>query len=401
MKTIVNIIQIWYHESVTIMRDKGILVFILFVPLAYPLLYSYVYTNEVVREVPVAVVDEAGSALSREFMRKMDASPDVCVHVRCADMAEAREQLKRREVYGIIRIPSSFTRDLWQGEQAHVGLYCDMCSMLYYKNLLLTATDVSLEMNKNIKVEYYLPATTDRQEEITRMPIEYRQTALYNPQSGFAAFLIPPVLMLIIQQTLFLGIGMSMGDLREKYRGSVIPFHRVYKHPVHIVLGKTLFYFLLYWVMGIYMFAFVTRIFGLPQLGHYATFLAFLVPYLLSCIFMGITLSFLVWRREDCIMLFVFLSVPLLFLSGVSWPGSAMPSFWRYVSWLFPSTFGLNGYVRLAGMGASLGDIAFEWRGLWVQTAAYFLTSCLFYRRQIMKLCFSRRHESKKRRSVF
>ena len=390
MKTIVNSIQIWYQELITIMHDKGILIFILFVPLAYPLLYSYVYTNEVVREVPAAVVDESNSALSREFLRKIDASPDVRIHTRCTDMAEAQELLKRQEVYGIIRIPSSFTRDLWQGEQTHIGLYCDMCSMLYYKNLMLAATNVSLEMNKDIKVERHLPATTDRQEEIIRMPIEYQQTALYNPQSGFAAFLIPPVLMLIIQQTLFLGIGMSMGESREKYMGSVIPFHKAYKNPIHIILGKTLFYFLLYLLMGIYMFTFVTRIFGLPQLGHYGTFLAFLVPYLLSCIFMGMTLSFLVWRREDCIMLFVFLSVPLLFLSGISWPGATIPAFWKYISWLFPSTFGMNGYVRLTGMGASLGDIAFEYKGLWIQAIVYFLIACLFYHRQIKSLLINR-----------
>lgn len=386
MKAICNIIEIWYHELTTVMRDKGILIFILFVPLAYPLLYSYVYTNEVVREVPAAVVDESQSALSREFIRKMDASPDVRIAARCGSMAEAEELLKRQEVYGIVRIPSTFTRDLWKGEQSHVGLYCDMCSMLYYKALMLTATNVSLEMNKEIKVTRYLPATTERQAEITRMPIEYDYIPLYNPQSGFAAFLIPPVLMLIIQQTLFLGVGMSMGDSRERYRGSVIPFKRSYKHPVHIVLGKSMLYFLLYLLMGIYMFTFVTRAFGLPQLGRYGTFLAFLVPYLLACIFLAMVLSAFVYRREDCIMLFVFLSVPLLFLSGISWPGSAMPTFWKYVSWIFPSTFGMNGYVRLQGMGASLSDIAFEYRGLWTQAGIYFLMACAIYQREIRRL---------------
>lgn len=147
-----------------------------------------------------------------------------------------------------------------------------------------------------------------------------------------------------------------------------------------------MFYFLLYLLMGIYMFTFVTRTFGLPQLGHYGTFLAFLVPYLLSCIFLAMTLSALVWRREDCIMLFVFLSVPLLFLSGISWPGAAMPTFWKYVSWLFPSTFGMNGYVRITGMGASLSDVAFEYGGLWVQAIVYCLMACLFYRREIRRL---------------
>ena len=146
MKSIMNILQIWYNELTTVMRDKGILIFILFVPLAYPLLYSYVYTNEVVRDVPAAVVDESNSALSREFIRKMDASPDVSIHSRCQNMKEAEELIKQQEVYGIIRIPSTFERDIWKGEQTSIGLYCDMCSMLYYKALMLTATNFYIDM---------------------------------------------------------------------------------------------------------------------------------------------------------------------------------------------------------------------------------------------------------------
>ena len=385
MKSLFNILQIWYNELTTVMRDKGIVIFILFVPLVYPLIYSFVYTNEVVREVPLAVVDESNTALSREFIRKMDSSADVHIHTYCPDMTQAEELLRRQEVYGVLRIPSTFALDIWRGDQTSVGLYCDMCSMLYYKAFVLTATNVSLEMNKDIKIER-LHTSTRRQEEIAKMPIEYDYVSLYNPQSGFAAFLIPPVLMLIIQQTLFLGIGMSAGDTREKCRGSFVPFGRIYKNPLHIALGKTMFYLLLYVLLGVYMFAFVTQWFKLPQLGEYAEFLAFLIPYLLACISMAMVLSALVYRREDCIMLFVFLSVPLLFLSGISWPGAAVPKFWRYVSWLFPSTFGLNGYVRLQGMGASISDIAFEVRGLWIQTGVYFCIACILYRIQIKKL---------------
>ncbi|MGM9694972.1 MAG: ABC transporter permease [Alloprevotella sp.] len=386
MNPITNIIQIWHRELTTVFRDKGILIFVLFVPLAYPLLYSYVYTNEVVREVPAAVVDDSHTALSREMIRKIDASPDVSIVAECTDMSEAQELMKRQEIRGVIRIPSSFTRDLWLGEQTHVGLYCDMSSMLYYKSLLLTTTNVSLEMNKDIKVDRHLPASTDREEEIARMPIDYEEVALYNPQNGFAAFLIPPVLMLIIQQTLFLGIGMAAGNSREKFCGSLLPPGLSRRNPLTILIGKMLFWFLLYWLIGIYMCVVVTPLFGLPQLGRFPTFLAFLTPFLLACIFMSMTLSALVWRREDCIMLFVSLSVPLLFLSGISWPGSAMPAFWKHVSHLFPSTFGMNGYVRIMGCGASLRDVSGEYVGLWIQTVAYFLLSLLVYAGQIRRL---------------
>lgn len=391
MRLIENIMTIWLNEFKTILRDKGIMIFILFVPLCYPLLYSYVYNNEVVREVPAAVVDDCNSKLSREFIRKTDASPDVRIVCHCSDMSEAKELMKRQRIYGIIHIPASLDRDLWHGDQTHIGLYCDMSSMLYYKALLLTATNVSLDMNKDIKINRYIHPTTAREAEIAKMPVNYDYVPLYNPQSGFAAFLIPPVLMLIIQQTLLLGIGMSMGNTLERYRGSVIPLNRAYKNPVNIVLAKALFFFLLYLLLGVYMFTLVTRWFGLPQLGRYTTYVAFLVPYLLACIFGAMTCSFLVYRREDCILLFVFLSVPFLFLSGVSWPAAAMPAFWKYLSWLVPSTFGMNGYVRINSCGASLADVAFEYRGLWIQAGVYFILACLLYRRRIKCLVRRRR----------
>ena len=88
-------------------------------------------------------------------------------------------------------------------------------------------------------------------------------------------------------------------------------------------------------------------------------------------------------------LLFVFTSVPLLFLSVISWPSAAMPDFWRYISYIFPSTFGINGYVRINSMGATLNEVAFEYRALWLQAGIYFITTCIVYRWQIMQ---SRKH---------
>lgn len=379
-KSLINIIQIWMTEMNEIIHDKGILIFIIFVPLCYPLLYSYVYTNEVVREVPFAVIDDNNSSSSREFIRKMDATPDAKLVAHCNSVEEARQLLKESKIYGVVHIPKTFTYDIWRGEQTTVGLYCSMSSLLYYKALLLAANNVSLDMNRDIKVEQHLHPTTREDEKISRMPIEYDYVSLYNPQSGFAAFLIPPVLMLIIQQTLFLGIGMSMGNQREKCLARMLPKRKWYRRPFDIVTGKAIFYFMLYLLMAIYMYTAVTRWFGLPNLGDYYVFLQFIVPYILACIFMAMVLSVLVYRREDCIMLFVFLSVPLLFMSGISWPSSEIPTIWKYVSWLFPSTFRMNGYLRIMGNGASIADIRHEYIGLWCQVVVYATLACIMYR---------------------
>lgn len=384
-----DLIYIWYHECHTVLRDKGILIFIVFVPLAYPLLYSYVYTNEVCRDVPVAVVDDCRSSLSREFISKVDATPDARVMGIYRSVAEAEELVKHHNAYGIMRIPESFNHDLQLGDQTSVGLYCDLSSMLYYKALLLACTDVSLSMNNDIKVER-IGTSTMRDEEIAKMPILYDHISLYNPQGGFAAFLIPPILMLIIQQTLLLGIGMEMGNTREKYNGSVIPHDFHYRRIMPIVWGKALFYLPIYFIEGVYMVTCVNHWFHLPTLGNYWTFIAFIIPYSLACIFFAITLSSLIYRREDCILIFVFMSVPMVFLSGVSWPASNIPMFWKCFSYLFPSTLGMNAYPRIMTMGCNLNDIAPFYVGIWVQAAFYFATSCWVYIRNIRKMLYGK-----------
>ena len=379
-----SVFYICQKELKAVFKDQGVLIFFLLVPLAYPLLYAFIYTGEVVREVPAAVVDMNKSTLSREFIRKVDATPDVKIQSHCADMEEAKLLLKESKVYGVIYIPESFSSDINKGIQTQVTLYCDMSGMLYYKAILTASTEVSLKMNKAIKVKR-AGNTTDRQDEISATPITYEAVNLFNPQAGYASFLLPAVLILIIQQTLLLGVGLSAGTARENNRfRDLVPLSRQYQGTLRIVLGKSSAYFIVYAIVSAYILCVVPKIFSLVQIAQAGTLAAFILPYVLSCIFFAMTCSIFIHHREACMMIYVFTSVPLLFISGVSWPGSAIPAFWRVISWMFPSTFGINGYIAINSMGATLDQVLPEFRALWVQTGVYFLTTCIVYRRQIM-----------------
>lgn len=379
-----SVFYICQKELKAVFKDQGVLIFFLLVPLAYPLLYAFIYTGEVVREVPAAVVDMNKSTLSREFIRKVDATPDVKIQSHCADMEEAKLLLKESKVYGVIYIPESFSSDINKGIQTQVTLYCDMSGMLYYKAILTASTEVSLKMNKAIKVKR-AGNTTDRQDEISATPITYEAVNLFNPQAGYASFLLPAVLILIIQQTLLLGVGLSAGTARENNRfRDLVPLSRQYQGTLRIVLGKSSAYFIIYAIVSAYILCVVPKIFSLVQIAQAGTLAAFILPYVLSCIFFAMTCSIFIHHREACMMIYVFTSVPLLFISGVSWPGSAIPEFWRVISWMFPSTFGINGYIAINSMGATLDQVLPEFRALWIQTGVYFLTTCIVYRRQIM-----------------
>lgn len=397
-----DLFYIWWEELKSVFKDQGVLIFFFLVPLAYPILYAFIYTNETVREVPVAVVDLSHSSLSRKFLRNVDASADLHIVTYCSDLEEAKEIMRQKGAYGTIYIPEHFSDDIVKGIQTQVQIYCDMSGLLYYKALLSTCTDVSLEMNKRIKISR-LGNTTDRQDEVGTQPLEYENVALFNPQNGFASFLIPAVLILIIQQTLLLGIGLAAGTARENNRfRDLVPLNKRYHGTLRIVLSKSLVYFMIYMLMGTYILCAVPRMFSLVQIAQPDVLFAFLIPYLLACIFFAMTASIAIRNRETCMLIFVFTSLPLLFISGISWPGAAVPSFWKYVSWLFPSTFGINGFVRINSMGATLQEVLFEYRALWLQTGVYFLTTCWVYRHQILlsrKHALARLHEMRKTRS--
>ena len=380
---------VWRFEMKQVIRDEGVLMFCLVVPLAYPLIYSWIYNNETVREVPVVVVDLSHSQESRKFIRMCDASPDVHVTSYAADLDDAQSLVSRQVVKGIYLIPADFGTNLNRMQQGTVSVYCDMALMLTYKAIYQTAMAVASEMGAEIQTKL-AGNCTNREDLITTSPLEVKDVPMFNPQGGYGTSVLPAVLMLIIQQTLALGIGLAAGTARERNRYSdLVPIHKCYGGVGRIISGKALCYLMVYAVMSTYLTMVVPRWFHFLQLAAWQDLLALLVPYLLACVFFGMTVSCLVHYRENVILLMVFVSVPLLFMSGVSWPQSAIPGYWQGVSWLFPSTFGIRAYVRMNSMGATLGDVMFEVRCLWLQAAAYFGTACLVYGAQVR---LTRRH---------
>ncbi len=376
---------IWKDELKNVFKDSGVMIFFFLVPFVYPLLYAFIYNNEVVHNAKMVVVDQSDSYLSREYIRKVDATADVKVVAVCADMEEAKRMLDEKKAYGILYFPGEFSKDIHKGKQATVSLYCDMSALLFYKAFLLATTEVSFEIGKELRAQNN-PSSTIEQEKITINPIPYESVALFNSQNGFASFLVPAILILVIQQTLILGIGMLGGTAREKNRfHSLVPVSRHFNGTLRIVFGKSLTYLLLYVVVCIWALGVVPKLFSLPQVGEPWTVMLFVLPYLFASIFLSMTLSGFMTSRESPMLVFVFTSVILLFISGVSWPKEAIPPYWKAVGYLFPSTPGIQGFIRINTAGATLNEVAHEYRTLWIQAGVYFITACMIYRYQILR----------------
>lgn len=367
-----TILSIYINELKACATDLGVMVFFVLVPLGYPLLYTYIYSQEVVRDIPVAAVDMSHTPVSRKFLSNADATPEIAITRHCTSIDEARILIGQNKVRGIIYVPQEFSHNLQRDEQAHISIYCNMASLFYYKAILVSCTKVSLAMNREIQIKK-MNGYTAREESISTTPITATAIGISNPVTGFADFVIPAILVLILQQTMLLGIGMRMGTEHEKIAGTWC------KQQTHntlaLLTGRTAAYFTIYVPITAYTLCVVPALFGLSQLAQPATLAVFMLPYLLAAIFIAITTGSIIRERETPMLLFVFTSVPFLFLSGISWPGSAIPTFWKAISYLLPSTPAINGFVSINQTGATLTDVTAEYHLLWLQACVYAFTA--------------------------
>ena len=382
---IIDVAKVWMHEYRQIFKDEGTLLFVILVPLLYPVLYSWIYNNEVVKEVPVAVVDCSHSAMAREFVRHCDASSDVKVAYRCNSLEEAKDLVGHQKVYGVIYMPEDFGTRLGRMEQAHVSVYCNMGLMLTYKAIFQTCTAVAADLNSRIQIELS-GAYTAREGDITASPINVRDVPMFNNTGGYGNFILPGVLVLVLQQVLLLGIGMAYGTSYEKHGFVRLkPMLERNFGLSRIMVGRTLGFFVLFVMLSAWVLLAIPCIFNFVHIMPRGEFLLFTIPYLLACIFFAITFSFIVRQRENVMLLVVFTSVPFLFMSGVSWPKSNIPEIWQLTSYLFPSTFGIQGFIKLNTMGCLFSDVWPEIKALWMQVIVYGALATLVTRWQVKR----------------
>ena len=104
------------HEWHAIATNPAILLVLAGGIFLYGLLYNYMYAPNLVRKAPVAVVDLSHSALSREYIRLLDATPQTAVYGQTPNILEARQWMKQGDVAGILYLPADFEARVARGE---------------------------------------------------------------------------------------------------------------------------------------------------------------------------------------------------------------------------------------------------------------------------------------------
>ena len=358
-------------ELSAIFHDSGALLLIVIALPLYTIIYSIAYGGEVVRDVSIAVVDKDNTPSSRKFITGIANGPNTRVKYEPQDMLEAQQLYFHDKIFGIVYIPKGFERKLLSGIQAEIGIILDGSHLLLYRQVLEQVASNTLTQGANIEFMRLIERKDSKIEAISTIePVTLDVHHLYNRSLGYGSFVMPSVVMVIIQQTLIIGLAMIAS--RRRTKGLYVE-----RYSTSSILAKLLVYIVIYGINLTIILSVIWPIFGFPYSGNTIDLAIFTLLYITSTLSLGLAVAQLFKRREAPLMLLLCTSVPILLLAGVSYPREAY-SQWLYdIGRLLPSSSGVDGFIAIASRGATLGDVAPEVVTLSLLTIFYLIIALI------------------------
>jgi ABC-2 type transport system permease protein len=370
----IGVVRAFAAEYGQALRDRGAFGLLVLAPLIYGVLYPQPYLGQLVRAIPIAVVDDDSTELSRRLVQALNGHEAIRVAERPSTLAEAQAALQRREVFAILDIPAGTERDVLWGRPARLPAYVDSVYFLLYNRTVQGILESTAAVNADLQSgELRADGSRYRAALARNSPVEVLNQPLFNPTGGYASYIVPAAFMLILQQTLLMGAA-TLGGVAFEQGGSGA---RRRRGGFAAVLGQGLAHLLLVLPGAVLFLVVLPRVYGFSATTRLVDLLAFLIPFILSVSFLGQFVSAWFTRRETAVLLFIAISLPLFFLVGVAWPVEAIPPALHDAAFVFPSTSAIDGLVRINQMDARLADVFSDWIRLWGLTVVYGVLAAL------------------------
>jgi ABC-2 type transport system permease protein len=346
-----------------VLGTRGAFILLVLAPLVYGLYYPQPYLNQILRKIPIAVVDNDLSELSRGIVQTLDASGAVEVAVRANTLAEARAAMDRGEAFAVVGIPPRTQRDVLKGDTARLPIYADATYLFIFRTMS-TGISVAIDtLSSELAAGGARSGDSLAKAALAAIsPADILLQPIFNPVGGYASYIVPAAFVLILQQMLLIGASMLTGAALAQAAGGAFAS----------VLGRGIAHLTIYLPALALYFIVLPRFYGFSTLGQPLQLFAVASMFVLATSFMGQAVGAWFKRPETPTLIFLGTSLPQFFLAGFSWPREAIPKPVLAAGYLFPSDLAIDGIVRIGQLGASLWEVAHDWRGLWVLAVVYF-----------------------------
>lgn len=379
MKKFIDIIK---DEFDLFRKESGAMLIMIIGVVAYSIFYMLPYSTEIIKEAPIGVVDFDGTKMSHEFIRNLNATDSVDVVSRPVSIDEAKHLFYKGDIKGYVIVPRDFQKEIKRGSQAVVSTYADSSYLIIYKTIYSAVVQTAINYGAKIEIGKLLKKGMSKDVAMTvKQPFEFVQVPLYNPAGGYETYVYPVILILILHQTLVVGIGLMQGtrhELKENYckKEEDVPI---------TLLGRCTAYVLLYMFYSIFYFLIYPAIGKYPMSYNLLPLILILLPMFYSAALFSHTISYYFKKRESSLLILVVTSLIFIFLPGLIWPKEAIPQWLNIIAYFIPATCGVDGIIKVNQMNATFWNVRYDFLWLIFLCWMYFTTSIYVIKKKFHK----------------
>lgn len=345
-----EILQIARREFLHLWTDARLRSVVLIAPFIYAALFCVVYSKHSLNDLPIAVVQEDNSAPTRLLIRMLEASPKLRIQKHGSSVEELKRWMYDRSIDAAIVIPADFTKRLKRGRDVSVTAYVNAASMVAANTAAKAINEIVQTFSAGVELKTLMKKGESLDSAKQKfMPVKLDLRSLFNPSFNYSNFMVPGLLIAILQQVILLGLALSWTG--EKEAGTMPELFAISRSPWALMAGKALPYLLINFVVAEVYLRLLFPLNDIPMEGSWLVAIPFTFLFVLTVVTWGMWVSGLCKTRLFATQILMFVAMPSFVLSGFTWPHEGMPVLIAYIAQLLPMTHFVSSFrtVYLAG----------------------------------------------------
>ncbi len=358
-----QLIRAVVYEMRRIFLHKDIRLFVFGAPILYSLLLSSVYLAGSLSEISVGIIDQDQTRLSRFLGQWLDATSGIRIVGYYESVSRAHREMNEGSIEGYVVIPHGFTAEIKRGSDARTLIAVKASNIVLINPILVSFSQAVQSASAALFIRYeQKKGNSFKRAYAIHQSLQANIHFIYNPYLDYSTFIIPGLLLMVMQQVMLVALIFSIVEERELQREALLV--QQYGNLEIVKAGKIIahipfqFFFTILFTWGILPY------FSIQPRSTLILILMFLFSSIAVTALFAANLAWIFAKTTSAMMALMFFSIPAFFLAGFSWPGIALPGWLKALSWTLPSTHFLNSYRLLLLEPLSWSDLSHTFQNL-------------------------------------
>ena len=340
MISLLRIYAIFSKELTQLKRDKMTFGMIVMIPLIQLMLFGYAI-NTNIRHIPVGVVDQSETALSRVLIQTISATQVIKFTMHYSNVQQAEAAIARAEVRAVLVIPKDVSQRLVRHQT--VGLASppssDEETSRPVAQWVVDGSDTMIAAA--IKSLRNMPLAELLRKPANRNTPTFEVTLLYNPEQRSAVNIVPGLVAVILTMTMIMFT--SAAIVRERERGNLEMLITTPVRPIELMLGKIIPYLFIGALQVVIILSLGNIVFNVPINGGLWQLAGATLLFITASLTLGLVISTIAKNQLQSTQMTIFVLLPSILLSGFVFPYEGMPEVDQHIEEALPATH----FVRL------------------------------------------------------